>query len=84
MHWIFDNLLWDTAGAAPEGFRRAPWATRKLLIALAGSALLTWWEWVKHHPPEIVIAAVIHFVFMLALMALVIFARQRLSRKQAR
>ena len=32
--------------------------------ALSGSeAFLAWREWVKHHPPEIVIVALIHFVF---------------------
>ena len=68
--WMLDHLLWDTNGAAPAGFRRGLWATRKLSAAVVGSALLTWWEWVEHHPPEIEIVALIHFVFVLAAIAI--------------
>ena len=74
--WIFDHLLWDNTGAAPQGFRRVLWATRKLLIALVASGVLTWREWVGHHPPEIAIVAVIHFVFVLAVIALLIYFGQ--------
>lgn len=71
--WIFDHLLWDTAGMAATGFWGGLWATRKLLIAVAGTALLTWREWVEHHPPEIVIAALIHFVFVFAVIGLFVY-----------
>src|ERR1039458_5134764 len=53
--WIIDHLLWDTSGTVREGFWGGLWAARKLLVAVAGAALLTWREWVEHHPPEIVL-----------------------------
>jgi hypothetical protein len=81
--WIFDQLLWDTAGAAPQGFRRGVWATRKLLIALAGSEALDWMEWVEHHPPEMAIIVVIHFVFVLAAIALCVYVWQSVSRRKS-
>jgi hypothetical protein len=70
--WIIDHLLWDTAGTAREGFLGGLWAARKLLVAVAGAVLLTWREWVEHHPPEIAVVALIHFVFVLAAIALVV------------
>jgi hypothetical protein len=78
--WIFDHLLWDSGGSAQPGFWAGLWATRKLLLALAGSTLLTWLEWVEHHPPDIVIVAVIHFVFVLFAIALLVYIGQRFSR----
>jgi hypothetical protein len=74
--WIFDSLLWDTAGTEPHGFWRGLWATRKLVIAVVGSAVLTWREWVEHHPPEIALVALIHFVFVLAAIAVLVFVGQ--------
>jgi hypothetical protein len=71
--WIIDHLLWDTTGSARAGFRGGLWAARKLLAAVAGATLLTWWEWVEHHPPEIAIVALIHFVFVLAAIALCVY-----------
>jgi hypothetical protein len=82
--WIFDHLLWDTTGAPERGFWGGLWATRKLFIALFGAALLTWREWVEHHPPEIAIVAVIHFVFVFAAVALLVFAGRRLRRNGAK
>jgi hypothetical protein len=70
--WIIDRLLWDPTGATLDGFWGGLWATRKLLIALAGSAWLTWLEWTKNHPPEIAIVALMHFVFVLAVIALAV------------
>lgn len=70
--WIIHHLLWDTTGATRESFRGGLWATRKLFVAVAGAALLTWWEWVEHHPPEIAVVALIHFVFVLAVTALAV------------
>jgi hypothetical protein len=78
--WIIDHLLWDTSGTAREGFVRWLWATRKLSIAILGSALLDWREWVEHHPPEIVLIAFIHFAFVLAAIALVVRIGQWSSR----
>jgi hypothetical protein len=78
--WIIDHLLWDPTGTSREGFVRALWATRKLSIAILGSALLDWREWVTHHPPEIVLIAFIHFAFVLAAIALVVRIGQWFSR----
>jgi len=77
--WFFVHLLWDTAGAVRPGFWGGLWATRKLLVAAGGSVLLTWREWVKHHPPEIAIVALLHFVFVLAVIALLVYTGQWLS-----
>ena len=74
--WIVDDLLWDTSGAPREGVWRGVWAARKLLLAVALAALLTWREWVKHHPPEIAIVAVIHLVFVLIAISLVVLMWQ--------
>jgi hypothetical protein len=78
--WTIDHLLWDTSGTAHEGFWEWLWATRKLCIAVVGAALLTWWEWVEHHPPEIAVVALVHFVFVLIVIALVVYIGQRFSR----
>ncbi len=80
--WILHHLLWDPAGSEREGFWRALWAMRKPLIALAGSAALDWMEWVEHHPPEMAIIVVIHFVFVLAAIALVVYVWQSVSRNR--
>ncbi len=74
-------MLWDTAGSSRGGFLGSLWAARKLLIAVLGSAVLTWLEWLKHHPPEIAIIAVIHFVFVLAAVAVVVWIAERFSRR---
>jgi hypothetical protein len=78
--WIFDHLLWDTAGPERKGLLGGLWAARKLLLALTGAALLTWQEWVKHHPPEIAIVAVIHFVFVSGAIALTVWTWHWLRR----
>ncbi len=70
--WIFDHMLWDTAGTAGAGFWPGLWATRKLLLALVGSAVLTGWEWVERHPPDMAIVAIVHFVFVFTLIALLV------------
>ena len=83
--WIFDHLLWDTAGTARNSFWAWLWAARKLLVALAGAALLTWQEWVKHHPPERAIVALLHFVFVLTALGLFVYTGQffkKLAGKQ--
>jgi hypothetical protein len=78
--WILNHLLWDTTGMEGGGFWGGLWAARKLCVAVAGAALLTWWEWVLHHPPEIVLVALIHFVFVLAVIALAVLIGQWFSR----
>jgi hypothetical protein len=79
--WMFSHLLWDTAGSTRRGFLGALWALRKLLVALAAAAVLTWREWVEHHPPEIALIAVIHFIFVFALIAALVYCAQRLGKK---
>lgn len=80
--WVIDHLLWDTNGSARDGFLGGLWATRKLSVAVVGSAVLTWQEWVTHHPPEIALVAIIHFVFVLALIALAVHIGRLFSRRQ--
>jgi hypothetical protein len=76
MRWIIEHLIWDTTGSARKGLGRALWATRKVIVAVVLSALLTWREWVEHHPPAIAIVAPIHFLFVLAAIALVVYIWQ--------
>jgi hypothetical protein len=47
------------------------WPIVRLFLAVIGAALLTWLEWVEHHPPEIAIVALIHLVFVLVAIALI-------------
>ncbi|HTR68406.1 MAG TPA: hypothetical protein VMH85_21675 [Terriglobales bacterium] len=82
MRWIYTHLLWDPTRGS--GLLRALWAMRKLLVALAGTALLTWREWEEHHPYDIVIVTLIHFAFMLALVALFVFLAQWISRSHSK
>jgi hypothetical protein len=82
MRWIIDRLVWDTSGGAPEGLLGRLWAARKLILAVAAAALLTWIEWEEHHPPEIALVAVIHFVFVCAAIALAVYIRERIVRSQ--
>jgi hypothetical protein len=74
--WILDYVLWDNSGTSLTRFPEALWALRRVIAALLGSMVLTWWEWVSHHPPEIAIVAVIHFAFVLAAIALLVYVRQ--------
>jgi hypothetical protein len=80
--WIFNNLIWDPAGTAREGFLKGLWATRKLILAIVGSALLDWLEWREHHPPDMVLVALVHFVFALALVAFVVYIWQGFSQER--
>jgi len=70
--WILDNLLWDVTSRTREGFWGGLWAARKLLIAIVASVFLTGWEWVEHHPPQLAVVELIHFVFVLAAIAVVV------------
>jgi hypothetical protein len=79
--WMISHLVWDTAGSTLQGFLGVLWALRKLLIALAVSAVLTWREWVEHRPSEIALLAVIHFIFVFALIALLVYCAQRFGKK---
>jgi hypothetical protein len=74
--WIYHHLLWDATDGASSRFYEVIWATRKIILVAAGTALLTWLEWVEHHPPAIAIITLIHFVFVfVAVGLLVYFAR---------
>jgi hypothetical protein len=70
--WLVEHLFWDTSATAREGFWGWLAGSWKLLAALVGAALLTWVEWEEHHPPEIAIVALIHFVFVLIVIALIV------------
>ena len=78
--WILHNLLWDPAGTARQGFRKGLWATRKLILAVVLSALLDWFEWARHHPPDMAFVALLHFVVVLALVALGVYVWRGFSR----
>ena len=78
--WIFHNLLWDTAGTARAGLLKGLWATRKLLLTVVLSALLDWLEWTHHHPPDMALVALIHFVFAQALVALGVYVWRGFGR----
>jgi hypothetical protein len=80
---MFGHVLWDTSSAGREGFRGGLWAARKLLVAILGAGLLTWLEWVEHHPPAILAVAAIHFVFVLAAIALVVYLGQRFAGRSS-
>jgi hypothetical protein len=43
--------------------------------------VLTWREWVEHHPPEIVLVVLIHFFFVLALIAALVYVGQWFGRR---
>jgi len=62
------------------GFWGGLWATRRLLLALAIAAVLTWREWVEHHLPEIAVVAVMHFAFVMLVIALLVSTAQWFSR----
>jgi len=55
-----------------------------LLVALVLSGLLTWVEWVEHHPPDIALVALLHFVVVLAAVAFVTYLVRRLRRRASR
>ena len=78
--WIFDQLHWDTTGSARSGFAGAVWATRKVLMAAAAAVFLTWREWEQLHPPQIMIAALTHFAFILTAIGFLVYSLQRLGR----
>jgi hypothetical protein len=80
MRWIIYQLLWDTAGTAHAGLWRGFWATRKLVLAAAISVFFDWREWVEHHPPSMALVALIHFVFVMAAVALVVYLGGRFRR----
>jgi hypothetical protein len=86
--WVVDHVLWDQAlrdkpGKPLPGFWGALWALRKVLIALLVSAVMTWKEWIKHHPPEIALIAVIHFAFVLVAVALLVCVWQFFHRERS-
>jgi hypothetical protein len=77
--WFIEYFLWNVDGTPRED----PWVREKWrpLLALVGSAFLTWREWVEHHPPEIALIALIHFVFLLIVLAVIVHAARWLSRQ---
>jgi hypothetical protein len=79
-HWLYGNLLWDTGGVVPSGTFSILWATRKLLMVMVVTILLTWREWIEHHPPEIALIFFLHFIFVFAIAALLTYALQQIKR----
>jgi len=79
--WIFNHLLWDSASPSHGRLWPALWATRKLLAAVALSSLLTWRELVEHHPPDVAFIVIMHFVFVLAVIALFVYIGQWFSHR---
>jgi hypothetical protein len=72
MRWMIDHFLWDVTDAPREGVWGWLCAKWRLVVAMVGAILLTWGEWVKNHPPEIALIGLIHFVFVLVVIALVL------------
>jgi hypothetical protein len=79
--WIIDHLLWDLTDSAREGFWGGLWAMRKIFLAIAGAILLTWVEWRLHHPPEIALVALIHFVFVFSAIGVFVYVRGWFRRR---
>ncbi|HLV87719.1 MAG TPA: hypothetical protein VKV39_12120 [Candidatus Sulfotelmatobacter sp.] len=77
--WFYQNVIWDPSPAARRGGSGILWGARKILLVLALTAFLTWREWVEHHPPEIAVVAVIHFVFVMLLVAAAVRGWQWIS-----
>lgn len=77
--WLYRSLIWDPSATVLPAWLRVLWAARKLLFAVALTIALTWREWVEHHPPEIGIITVIHFVFVMMALALVVRGWQWMS-----
>ena len=75
--WTIDHFLWDLHGTARKGASGWVSAKWRLVVAILGSVLLTRVEWVEHHPPEIALIALIHFVFVLRGIALVVAVVRR-------
>ena len=78
--WIVRHVLWDSSGIQRAGSFGVFWALRKVLLCAAFATVLTWVEWIEHHPPEIVIIAVLHFLLVLATLAILIFAMRWFGR----
>jgi hypothetical protein len=58
----------------PDDWVRRFWSTLILLTAVAGSMLLDYVEWIKHHPPHLAISVLLHFLFIWAATAFGLFA----------
>lgn len=80
-NWIVQQVFWDRSATMRRGFWGGLWAMRKFLVALVLAGGLTWREWAEHHPPEIVIVALLHFIFVFALIAVLVLAGQRFRHR---
>ena len=78
---ITDLLLWDTSATPTQGTWEWLSAKWRPIVAFAASALLTWQEWAKNHPPEIVLIAFIHFLFVLVVLAFVFHIARGITRE---
>jgi hypothetical protein len=78
--WLVNNVVWDVSpGADHLSFSRRFWAARKIMLIVAITTILTWREWVEHHPPEIVIVTVLHFIVVFSLITTAVFSLQKLG-----
>jgi hypothetical protein len=75
-----DNIVWDkSSGDEHLSFPKGLWTARKILLIVAIPTLLTWREWAEHHPPEIVIVTILHFIVVFSLIATAVFTLQKLG-----
>jgi hypothetical protein len=70
--WIYQNLLWDPSVHTDSAVPRMIWGVRKLALGVLVAAILTWREWIEHHPPEIALIAGIHFLLVMSVLAVLI------------
>lgn len=82
--WIVRHLLWDESGPAQKSLSGRLLAKWRLWAAVVGSAVLTWAEWVKNRPPEIAVVALIHFVFVLVVIAILVHIGRWVSHIRSR
>lgn len=71
----------QSSGLSKAAFLQALLSPRIALVALAVSVVLDYMEWVEHHPPEILIVVVLHFVFVWVPLATLVWAWRRFSAR---
>ena len=82
LRWMLDHMLWDTAGRRRQGILAGPVGDTETSDCFRGIGCADWWEWVEHHPPDMVFVAIIHFVFVFLLVALLVYLGQWLRARK--
>lgn len=77
---MFDAVAWDGPPTTDDSLGRIV-ALRRPLIALVASTWLTVMEWRINRPPEIALIAVLHFVVVLLVIALVVHFFRWIARR---